>query len=240
MNYCATAGLLLLASTARAQAPTAPADALPQPTTRLHVTSQTLVLDSAGRPLPFAVWRPLLEKGGYQLLPAPGASAQQPAYRVVARPQQARPAPTPPPEASPFFTTGQALAPFQLRDLTGRSYSSRELRGKIVVLNFWFIGCPPCRQEIPALNQLVHQNAQRPDVLFLAVALDPAAAVQAFVQQHSYAYALVADGRAVAARYGITSFPTNLVVDRQGNVVFHAQIHPNMATYLQQAIDAAK
>jgi thiol-disulfide isomerase/thioredoxin len=234
MSYCATACLLLFATAAWAQAPASPAEALPKPATRIHLTSQTLVMDSTGKALPIAVWRPLLEKGGYQLLPAPGSSAQQPAYRVVARPRLG------PPAASPFFTTGQALAPFQLRDLTGRSYSSRELRGKIVVLNFWFIGCPPCRQEIPALNQLVQQNARRPDVLFLAVALDPAADVQAYVQDHPYAYALVPDGRAVAARYGITSFPTNVVLDRQGNVVFHAQIHPNMATYLQQAIDAAK
>lgn len=240
MSYCATTCLLLLASTAWAQAPATPAAALPKPATRIHLTSQTVVTDSAGNVLPIAVWRPLLEKGSYQLLPAPGTSAQPPAYRVVARPRSAPLAARLLPEASPFFTTGQALTPFQLRDLAGRSYSSRELRGKIVVLNFWFIGCPPCRQEIPALNQLVQQNAQRPDVLFLAVALDPAAAVQAYVQEHPYAYALVADGRAVAARYGITSFPTNLVVDRQGNVVFHAQIHPNMATYLQQAIDAAK
>ncbi|MBF9237303.1 hypothetical protein I2I05_07825 [Hymenobacter sp. BT683] len=51
---------------------------------------------------------------------------------------------------------------------------------------------------------------------------------------------MVPSGRYIAGRYGIQSYPTNLVIDRQGKVVFHAQYHPNMAFFLQKAIDEVK
>jgi thiol-disulfide isomerase/thioredoxin len=234
---------LLLASTAYAQAPAPAAGTPPRPTTRLTLNEQTVITDASGQRLPMAVWRQMLGTGNYALVPAPGSTATAPAYKAVARTEADKAAylkQLPPPEASPFFKTGQPLAAFTMRDMAGHKYTSKELAGKIVVLNFWFIGCPPCRMEIPELNKLVEQNAKREDVVFLAVALDEQDAIQEFVKQHPYNYALVPGGRYVAAQYGITSYPTNLVVDRQGKVVFHAQYHPNMMAYLQKAIDEAK
>jgi thiol-disulfide isomerase/thioredoxin len=244
MNICYPLALsLLLAGTAAAQAPAPAAETAPRPTTRIQLNEQTVITDASGQRLPMAVWKQMLGSGNYSLIAAPGATAAAPAYQAVARTEAERAAyfkQLPPPEASPFFKTGQPLAAFTMRDMAGHKYSSKELAGKIVVLNFWFIGCPPCRMEIPELNKLVQQNATREDVVFLAVALDERAAIQEFVKQHPYTYALVPDGRYVAAQYGINSYPTNLVVDRQGKVVFHAQYHPNMAAFLQKAIDEAK
>jgi hypothetical protein len=86
----------------------------------------------------------------------------------------------------------------------------------------------------------VQNNAKRDDVVFLAVALDERDAIEEFTKGHPYEYALVPGGQYTAARYNIASYPTNLVVDRQGKVVFHAQYHPNMAAFLQKAIDEVK
>ncbi|HEX8507037.1 MAG TPA: TlpA disulfide reductase family protein [Hymenobacter sp.] len=224
---------LLLTTAALAQAPT-PAK---------PITDATPVVDAGGNPLPAIVWRKMLATYDYKFVPGPGYTPTAPVLRVVARSPEEKAAylaKMPPPAASPFFTTGEKLAAFKLRDVNGRKYESKELAGKIVVLNFWFIGCPPCRAEIPELNHLVQQNAQRDDVVFIAVALDERPAIQAFTKEHPYEYALVPGGRYIAERYGIRSFPTNVVVDRQGQVVFHAQYHPNMAVHLQKAIDAAK
>jgi thiol-disulfide isomerase/thioredoxin len=242
MNFLySVAFSLLLANAARAQAPAPTPVAQPRPA--VQVNEQTAVTDAGGNPLPYVVWRQMLATGDFKLSYAPGSSAAVPMFRIVARTPAERAtylAQLPAPKESPFFTTGQPLASFKVRDLQGRKYDSKELAGKIVVLNFWFIGCGPCRMEIPELNKLVQQYAGREDVVFLAVALDQRDAIQAFLRQHPYNYALVADGRYVAERYGIRSYPTNLVVDRQGKVVFHAQYHPNMAAYLQKAIDEAK
>lgn len=235
------ASFLLLAMAAFAQAPASTTPPRPKPAS--PITDQTPVTDASGNSLPAIVWRRMLATYDYKLMPAPGYSPESPAFRIVAcTPEEKEKslARLPAPQESPFFTTGQELASFKLRDLKGRKYDSKDLMGKIVVLNFWFIGCPPCRMEIPELDKLVQQNATRDDVVFVAVALDQRDAIETFVQQHPYNYALVPDGRYVAQRYGVKSFPTNLVVDRQGKVVFHAQYHPNMAAYLQKAIDGAK
>ncbi|MBD2717273.1 TlpA family protein disulfide reductase [Microvirga sp. STR05] len=233
---------LLISTTALAQTGTAPA-AAPSQQPKIRLTEQSVVTDAGGTRLPYMVWRQMVATGEYKLTPAPDYSPSAPTFRVVSQTAEERArqlARLPAPAPSPFFTTGQELPAFKLRDLQGRKYDSKELAGKIVVLNFWFINCGPCRLEIPELNKLVQHYAQRDDVVFLAVALDERAAVQAFVEKRPYDYALVTDGRYIAERYGVKSFPTNLVLDRQGKVVFHAQYHPNMAAYLQQAIEEAK
>jgi hypothetical protein len=142
MNYLYSIALSMwLTSAAFAQAPTSP-----RPT--VQITEKSTVIDAAGAPLSYAVWRQLVGNGYYKMQAAPGSSAERPVFQVVARTEAERAeylAKLPPPDPSPFFTTGQALAPFKLRDLSGRKYDSKELAGKIVVLNFWFIGCPPCR-----------------------------------------------------------------------------------------------
>jgi thiol-disulfide isomerase/thioredoxin len=58
------------------------------------------------------------------------------------------------PGDSKFFTTGAAIKPFKVRDINGKKIDTKDWAGKTVVLNFWFIGCPPCRAEIPDLNRL--------------------------------------------------------------------------------------
>ena len=215
------------------------AQTAPQPN-RIQINEQSVVKDGSGLLLPYAVWRQMVGTGDYKLKAAPDFSPASPVFVVVQRTPAEREqymAQMPAPEESPFFKTGQLIAPFKLRDINGRKFDSKELKGKIVVLNFWFIRCGPCRMEIPELNTLVKQYAGREDVVFLAVALDERADIQDFVRQYPYDYALVPAGRYVAQGYGIKSYPTNLVLNREGKVVFHAQYHPNMAFFLQKAID---
>lgn len=185
----------------------------------------------------------MLASGEYKLTSTPEYTEANPSFRLVAltaAEREARLARMPPPKESPFFTTGKVLPSFKLRDLNGRKFNSQELAGKIVVLNFWFINCGPCRREIPDLNEVVQHYANRDDVVFLAVALDERDAIKQFVQQRPYNYALIPGGRYVAEKYGVNTFPTNLVLDREGKVVFHTQFHPNIKHFLQQAIDGVK
>ncbi|WP_086597192.1 TlpA family protein disulfide reductase [Hymenobacter crusticola] len=238
-----TTGLLASTLCLAAHAQTTAQTLEPPTRPRIQVDDQSVVTDTKGGPVPAIVWHQMLATGDYTLKAAPAFSAEHPVFVVTPRTPAEREqylARLAPPHESPFFTTGQALTPFKLRDVNGHKYDSKELAGKIVVLNFWFIRCGPCRMEIPELNKLVKQYAGRPDVVFLAVALDDRAAIQEFVQQRPYDYALVPEGRYVAQKYGVTSFPTNVVVDRQGKVIFHAQYHPNMLAYLQKAIEEAK
>jgi len=65
----------------------------------------------------------------------------------------------------------EPAAPFSVTDIKGNTYTSEELKGKVVVLNFWFIGCAPCRIEIPGLNEMV-KHYDKEEVVFIAFALD--------------------------------------------------------------------
>jgi thiol-disulfide isomerase/thioredoxin len=100
-------------------------------------------------------------------------------------------------------------------------FNQKDLVGKVVVLNFWFINCPPCRREMPELNELVEHYKAEKDVVFLAVALDMRYAIQEFLKTSPFNYNIIDNGRFIAGKYGINLFPTHVVVDRQGKILFH-------------------
>jgi len=117
----------------------------------------------------------------------------------------------------------RAQAPdFKLPDLQGRQRSLAELRGKVVLLNFWFTGCPPCIEEIPSLLEL----SQRLDPLrfeLLTVSVDESAEeVKAFLKKRGLderALPILLDReKKVSASYGTSKYPETFLIDRQGVV----------------------
>jgi thiol-disulfide isomerase/thioredoxin len=102
--------------------------------------------------------------------------------------------------------------------LSGKQYDSAALRGKVVVLNFWFIGCAPCKAEMPGLNQLVAEFKGQ-GVIFLAFARDPAEDLRDFLQKTAFNYELIPDaGKLMEEQFKIASYPTHIIVDRAGVV----------------------
>jgi thiol-disulfide isomerase/thioredoxin len=108
---------------------------------------------------------------------------------------------------------------FQLADLEGRSVSLSSMPHEVVVLNFWFTTCPPCRAEIPELTAF---HAQNPDVGLYGVSTDvgmPPARLKHEADRLGIGYPVLHDVHAeIAGRYGIDVFPTTLVV-RDGQIV---------------------
>ncbi len=112
------------------------------------------------------------------------------------------------------------LAPdFTLSTLDGGSVSLHDLRGQVVVLNFWASWCPPCRAEMPALARVAQTYAPQ-GVTVLAVhatASDSPQAARRFLDELGLhlPVALDTDGRVVQA-YRLSAFPTTFFVDPQG------------------------
>jgi thiol-disulfide isomerase/thioredoxin len=104
---------------------------------------------------------------------------------------------------------------FLVRDLSGRSFDLAAMRGKVVVLNFWFIGCMPCRAEIPELNKLV-KDYNGEDVMFIAIAPDGEAELRTFLKDVAFTFHVVPNGGDVLGRYGLAGFPRHVVIDRGG------------------------
>ena len=120
--------------------------------------------------------------------------------------------------AAPRPASGRRPAPdLTLKTLDGREVNLSDLKGRVVVLNFWFVNCAPCRAEMPDLNKLVDGHRGR-DVVFLAVATDKAEAVCAFLEKHPFKYEIVPEGTAAANAFGVISSPTHILIDKAGHV----------------------
>ena len=112
------------------------------------------------------------------------------------------------------------LAPdFELVTLEGEMVSLAEMRGKVVLLNFWASWCPPCRKEMPAMQKIFDEYNQE-DFVILAVNStnqDRISDAEAFSieQGLSFPILLDTDGR-VANQYQVRSLPTSFFIDPNG------------------------
>lgn len=130
---------------------------------------------------------------------------------------------------------------FTITGLDGNLVSLSDLLGKVVVLNFWATWCPPCRKEMPVLEDLWHQYGDSEDVMFLIVSVDQdSKKVQPYISENGYTFP-VFYGSATAQLYNIISIPTTLVIDKQGVVQFkHTGYRPEIRDLLTWEIEALR
>src|SRR3990172_2254282 len=104
---------------------------------------------------------------------------------------------------------------FEARDLAGSAIRLSELKGRVVVLNFWGIWCKSCRQEIPHLSALDREWRERGLVVLGADYGDAPEDLAPFVKELEMSYpVLVDDG--LADEYDVLVYPTSVVIDRKG------------------------
>ena len=106
----------------------------------------------------------------------------------------------------------------------GDAVSSEELLGRVVVVNFWYSTCPPCRIEAPDLERL-HLDYLDDEVTFLGVNVrDDAATTRTFAAEFGITYPSIVDAAtndvqlAFAGKIAPNAVPTTLVLDREGRV----------------------
>lgn len=102
--------------------------------------------------------------------------------------------------------------------LEGKMIDLAKLRGKVVVLNFFSLGCAPCLSEIPDLNKLVEKFKGNDSVVFLAPAGDPGANLKAYDKRHPFRYQIVPGAGSLISHFGVEIWPTHIVIARDGTV----------------------
>ncbi len=116
--------------------------------------------------------------------------------------------------------------------MDGSKVDTRALRGKVVVLNLWFINCPNCLAEIKMLNQLVDEYNGSPDVVFLAPAASPKNELLKFLAKNPFKYQVLPDSSIIIiSQFGSPDkegnlsvpFPMHYVLDRECKIVAKAQ-----------------
>ena len=115
---------------------------------------------------------------------------------------------------------------FTIQD-TDHTVSLHELRGKIVVLNFWASWCPPCVEELPSLVQMENKVKDR-GVIVLGISVDDDRAdYHKFLKDHGVDFLAVREGgtktdtgvlSATANKYGTYKIPETYIIDRQGTI----------------------
>ena len=113
---------------------------------------------------------------------------------------------------------------FTLKDQYGNTHTLSDYKGKTVFLNFWATWCSPCRAEMPDIQKL-YEEFQQEDVVILGVAApnlgkeQSEEGIRTFLEENGYTYPVLMDTEAEAFQaYGINSFPTTFMIDKDGNV----------------------
>jgi len=110
-------------------------------------------------------------------------------------------------------------ADFTLTDLEGESWHLQELRGKVVLVNFWATWCPPCRKEMPDLQALFNKYKSQ-GLIVLSISDEEAAKVTPFIKQENITYPVMLDpdGK-VHKLYQVEGIPKSFVYNRDGQLV---------------------
>ncbi len=103
---------------------------------------------------------------------------------------------------------------FDLKTPLGKNFSSEQLNGKPTMINFWFTKCPPCIDEMPALNKIKEQYQN--DVNFIAITYEKEADVKRFLKKHAFNFKHLVDAKHFTDQLGIKAYPMNLFLDKKG------------------------
>ncbi|WDF77187.1 redoxin domain-containing protein [Mucilaginibacter sp. KACC 22773] len=116
---------------------------------------------------------------------------------------------------------------FALADVNGNKVSLTELKGKVVILDFWATWCGPCKKSFPAMQRVVNKYKDDPNVKFLFIDTwedipNPAKDVKAFIAKNNYSFQVLLDDKKsnVVGMFGITGIPAKFVIDGNGKVRF--------------------
>jgi peroxiredoxin len=110
-------------------------------------------------------------------------------------------------------------ANFTLTDLHGKTWTLKDLRGEVVLVNFWATWCPPCQKEMPDLEAL-YKEFRHDRFVILAISDEDADKVRPFIAERRITYPILLDpGRKVGDAFQVEGIPKSFVYDREGKLV---------------------
>jgi thiol-disulfide isomerase/thioredoxin len=132
-------------------------------------------------------------------------------------------------------------ADFDLEQMSGGTVKLSDLRGKVVVLDFWATWCGPCKMTMPLLNQF-YTDGRAEDVLLFGVNVwerggrEP---VQKFVESKGYKFPILYGTNELAESYGVRGIPTMFVIDKDGKIAHrHVGYNPQIIQILKAQTEA--
>lgn len=114
------------------------------------------------------------------------------------------------------------IAPnFNLKNQYGNFESLSLYKNKVVFLNFWATWCPPCKNEMPYIQELYEEYGQnKKDVIFIGVNNENILKMNSFLKKNNYSFPVITDLKEeVFTNYNITAFPTTFIIGKDGQIV---------------------
>ena len=125
------------------------------------------------------------------------------------------------------------LAPtFTTTTIDGKTVNTADLKGKVIVLNLWFINCPNCIEEIKLLNAVVDEYKDNKDVVFLGLATNKKPELEKFLKKNPFKYQIIPNAaQIVLFKFGevqkngeyFLPFPTHVVIDKEGRMILKVE-----------------
>jgi peroxiredoxin/outer membrane lipoprotein-sorting protein len=115
-------------------------------------------------------------------------------------------------------SVGKQAPAFSLHDVENKPLNLSDLKGKVVLLDFWATWCPPCRAELPNL-ELLHRDFKEKGLLVLGVDSEEPTDQAAFMEKFGYTFrSLVDPNDKIKNLYNVSGIPTTVLIDKEGNI----------------------
>ncbi len=205
-----------------------------------HVLKTSVFKDSTGKQYNYNEAMLVMMGGEYEIIPAnPKDASKGFLLSGISKEEQLRRAmAAPKPAETTAFKTGKKFDGFSANDMNGNLVDTKQLKGKVLVINFWFTTCPPCKAERPYLNKIVDDYKSDPNVVFIAVALDQKEQLVPYLKEHEFKYNVIPEGKKIADSYDLPGYPTQVIVDKEGKVAFHTVSYYSVTDYwMRKTID---
>lgn len=121
---------------------------------------------------------------------------------------------------------GQIAPDFTLKTLSGESYTLSDLKGKKVILNFWATWCPPCKEEMPHLQEYYEKYAEEENVEIIGVNLTytdgSRETIQHFIDSYELTFPiLLMEEDKLSSTYQVLTIPSTFMIDSKGRIQHH-------------------
>jgi thiol-disulfide isomerase/thioredoxin len=132
---------------------------------------------------------------------------------------------------------GTPMPSFEVTDIKGNVYQTSALKGKVIVLNFWFVECKPCVMEIPELNE-ISKLFKKDDIIFLGLATNQKKQLIKFLKTTPFYYKIVPESQQTAQLFNVSGYPTSIIINKEGIIQYVSLgVGPNNTERLTEEIN---
>ena len=113
---------------------------------------------------------------------------------------------------------GKQAPDFSLQSLDGKAYKLSDLKGKIVLIDFWATWCGPCREELPIIEKL-HREFKDKNLVVLGISNEDRDTIEKFLKNNPLTFPILLDEKGkVAKSYRVVAIPRLLLIDKTGKI----------------------